>query len=124
MQVVARARIDRSLRSNTNLEETMKSTILALAMSMAIAGTAVAQTSGPGAATAPSGSTMPRNSPSAALGLNSSAPSSSPSVQDPSQGATGAVSPTQPGSATEPSTGTPVNGTPDSPGAKNGTGKK
>jgi hypothetical protein len=97
-----------NLPSDANLKEAMKCTILAVAVFMAIAGTALAQTKGSGATTSPLSSTMPRNSPSAALGFNSSARSSSPSVQDPSKGATGAVSPDQSGSATEPSTGMPV----------------
>ncbi|HLY91216.1 MAG TPA: hypothetical protein VKQ27_19685 [Acetobacteraceae bacterium] len=100
----------------------MKITILAMAATMAIAGTAVAQTNGSSAMTSPSSTTTTTNSPDVAGdGPNSRGATRRSMPEMPSNGATGAAS--QNGTLSEPGTSATVNGAPASPGQKNGSGK-
>ena len=91
----------------------MKPIIVATALSMAIAASALAQTSGSSATTSPSSSTTPMNSPTAA-GQNASP--SDTNGKSMSQRSGNQTSATQAPSETEPSTGAPANGTENSLG--------
>jgi hypothetical protein len=106
---------------NLTPEQTMKITILAVAVAMTLAGTAFAQTSSPKSTTAPSGETPGMNGPNTPSGgLDASSMNRRPTQPYPSNGATGAVSPDAPNGSspapTAPSTDPGV-------GSKNGSGK-
>ena len=100
----------------------MKTIILAVAAAMAIAGTAAAQTSDPGATTSLPSSMAPTNSPTPANKINTDG-TSGRTTKSPSANATGAVSPIPSGFPAATDDNPPPNCDPNSPGRKSGSGK-
>jgi hypothetical protein len=103
----------------------MKTTILAMVAAMAVTGTnAIAQTSGAGTANPLPPSMAPTNSPPpGSKGIDTDATGVRPPAKHPSEGATGAISPTGSGFPSATDDTTPSTGDPNSPGQKNGSGK-
>ncbi|MDB5360677.1 MAG: hypothetical protein JWO51_1974 [Rhodospirillales bacterium] len=103
----------------------MKTTILAMVAAMAVTGSnAIAQTNSAGTANPPPASMAPTNSPPpGSKGIDTDGTGVRAPAKLPSEGATGAISPTSSGFPSATDDKTPSNGDPNSPGQKNGSGK-